>query len=75
MGTLGELATKSMAAEKTVTDFEISRFGASSSWYYGVTLRPVLQPSRAPSETFTALMDLAGTPGRVFELGPHQGRR
>lgn len=57
------------------TDFQISRFGAGLNWYYAVTLQPVLQLSGEPPESFTALLDSAGTPGRVFQLGPHQVRR
>jgi len=57
------------------TDFQISRFGAGPDWYYAVTLQPVLQLSGEPPESFTALVDFAGTPGRVLQLGPHEVRR
>ena len=57
------------------TDFQISRFGAGPNWYYAVTLQPALQLSGDPPESFTALVDFAGTPGRVLQLGPHQVHR
>jgi hypothetical protein len=57
------------------TDFQISRFGAGPNWYYAVTLQPALQLSGEPPESFTALVDFAGTPGRVLQLGPHQVHR
>jgi hypothetical protein len=57
------------------TDFQISRFGAEPNWYFAVTLQPVLQLSGEPAESFTALLDFAGTPGRVFQLGQRQVHR
>jgi hypothetical protein len=57
------------------TDFQISRFGAGPDWYYAVTLQPVLQLLGEPPESFTALVDFAGMPGRVLQLGPHQVHR
>ena len=62
-------------SEWVATDFQISRFGPGPDWYYAVTLQPVLQLSGGPAESFTALVDFAGSPGRVFQLGPHQVRR
>jgi hypothetical protein len=59
-------------SEWVATDFQISRFGADPNWYYAVTLQPVLHLSGEPPESFTALMDFAGTPGRVFQLGRRQ---
>ena len=62
-------------ADWVATDFQISRFSAGSSWYYSVTLKPALQLSGERPESFTVLMDLSGTPGRVRQLGPHQVQR
>jgi hypothetical protein len=62
-------------SEWVVTDFQISRFGAGPIWYYAVTLQPTVQLSDGPAESFTALIDFSGTPGRVVQLGPHQVRR
>ncbi len=59
-------------SEWAVTDFQISRFGAGPDWYYAVTFQPVVQLAGEPTETFTALVDLAGMPGRVFQLGPQR---
>ena len=62
-------------SEWVSTDFQISRFGAGPNWYYAVTLQPALQLSGKPAESFTALVDFAGTAGRVLQLGPHQVHR
>jgi len=62
-------------SEWVVTDFQISRFGPGPDWYYAVTLQPILQLSGGPVDSFTALVDFAGTPGRVLQLGPHEVRR
>jgi hypothetical protein len=59
-------------SEWVATDFQISRFGAGPNWYYAVTLQPVLQLLGGPIESFTALLDFAGKPGRVLQLGPNQ---
>ena len=63
------------ASEWVSTDFQISRFGAGPTWYYAVTLQPILELSGRPPETFTVLVDFAGTPGRVLQLGPRQVSR
>lgn len=62
-------------SEWVTTDFQISRFGAGPNWYYAVTLQPALQLSGEHPESFTALVDFAGTPGRVLQLGPQKVRR
>lgn len=62
-------------SEWVTTDFQISRFGAGPNWYYAVTLQPTLQLSGRPPESFTALIDFAGEPGRLLQRGPRQVRQ
>jgi hypothetical protein len=52
------------------TDFQISRFGPGPSWYYAVTLKPIFQLHGERSDSFSVLVDFAGKPGRVRQLGP-----
>ena len=70
---LGKIVTD--GSQWVITDFQISRFGPGPNWYYAVTLQPVLQLSGEPSESFTALLDFNGTPGRSFPSAPHQEQR
>ncbi len=55
-----------------VSDFHIARFeDRRSGWYFSVTLEPALQVvgGDLPPDSFTVLLDFAGTPGRIFESG------
>jgi hypothetical protein len=63
------------ASEWVTTDFQISRFDTGPNWYYAVTLQPPLQLPGGPRESFTALVDFAGTPGRVAQLFTNQAGR
>lgn len=52
------------------SDFSIARLTGTNSylWYFAITLKPVMQPGKETSDSFTLLMNANGQPGRIGRL-------
>ena len=51
-----------------VTDFHLGRFERSANWYYAVTLKPDVEVAGVEPDSFVALVDFSGKPGRIGKL-------
>jgi len=51
-----------------VTDFQISRFGLRSNWYYVITFKPEMGAVSVRPESFTVLVDFSGKPGLIGRI-------
>ena len=58
-----------------VTEYQISRFGRGTNWYYAVTLKPKIQVVGLRPESFTLLVDFSGNPGVIGRLGASSTRK
>ena len=58
-----------------ITEYQISRFGRGTNWYYAVTLKPEIQVVGLRPESFTLLVDFSGNPGVIRRLGASSTRK
>jgi hypothetical protein len=51
-----------------VTDFHVGRFQRRANWYYAVTLKPDVEVQGVKPDSFVALVDFSGKPGRIAQI-------